>query len=126
MSPNNEEEKKDHYAIDKSKYAYAIDADDGVTQTVGVRSVYNGRTKRLTGLPKSLEVNPNTEFELCSSTKEYNNIDYLQVIQKDNDGNITKTENFERGADGKFKKAQPKSKSKERQYTLSDDRTYSL
>ena len=47
-------------------------------------------------------------------------------MQKDQDGNVTARENYERGENGMFKKQPQKQEKQAQKYPLSSDKTYSM
>ena len=78
--------------------------------SIHVKSDKTGREYHINGIPTDLELNANTEISLCSSTKSYSDFDHLDIIQKDENGNITSQKSYNRTANGTYKENLPKAK----------------
>ena len=112
------------YNLDIAKVDSVVEG--GGAKTAMVSSLKTGRKTILKGLPENVELNKNTEINLNSSTNDYKNIDHLQIMQKDQDGNVTARENYERGENGMFKKQPQKQEKQAQKYPLTSDKTYSI
>ena len=77
---------KQYYNMDITERYDGMAAEGAKVQDVYVKSTKTGRkySKQLT-IPADVEINENTVIYLKSSTNEYNNLDRIDIAQKDED-----------------------------------------
>lgn len=77
--------------VDVCEVAKVIKEKDG-KQSVILRSKFDDDVSRrtITGLPENLNIDNNTEFQL-GVTSEQNNVNFLDVVYRDDEGKITES-----------------------------------
>ena len=104
----------------------ACDESTPNVQSVSIKSKINGREYKEPITIISADVDLNTEIQLRSSTSSYGNLDNINIIKKDKDGNVVSEKSFNRTENGTYKENPKTNREKQAPYRLTRDTTYSM